>query len=348
MSLTRWPRKITGRYLAIDLGTANTIIYSMGEGIILNEPSLVIVANNKVVAVGKKAKEMLGRTPRGYEVVRPLEDGVISDFGACEEMLKVFLQKAVKTGYVKPKMVFCVPSGVTPVQQGAVQQAAINAGGRKPIYIIEESVAAAIGSGLMINEAAGKMIVDIGGGTTEVAVLSFGSIMVSHSETTGGEKITQSIINYLIKEHRVSVGDNTAENIKINMASAWPLHTEAEADIVVRDLETGLPRKLRINTMEIREAIHEPVMEIVDAIRKVLGNEKSDPALIADLMKTGIYLAGGGAYLTGLSNLIQSETGFKAIVVNQPELVVAKGSGKSLEEIDSYRGVLYAYGSHNW
>ncbi|MFM8531559.1 MAG: rod shape-determining protein, partial [Ilumatobacteraceae bacterium] len=276
-----------GRDIAIDLGTANTLIYVRGQGVVLNEPSVVAldVADGRPVAVGHEAKRMMGRTPGHIRAVRPLKDGVIADFEVCEKMLRFFIQKVHSSRWSKPRMVICVPSGITGVEQRAVQDAAEYAGARKPVHIIEEPMAAAIGADLPVHEPSGNMIVDIGGGTTEVAVISLGGIVTAQSVRVAGDELDEAVMQYLKKEFSLAVGERTAEEIKIQMGSAWPFDREVTAEVRGRDLISGLPRTISISTEQVREALAEPVSAIVDAVRTTL--DKTPPELAADIMHVG-------------------------------------------------------------
>ncbi|HWH34442.1 MAG TPA: rod shape-determining protein [Acidimicrobiales bacterium] len=337
---------IMGRDMAVDLGTANTLIYVRGRGIVLNEPSVVAIniKDGRPVAVGTEAKRMLGRTPSHIQAVRPLKDGVIADFEICEKMLRYFIHKVHQRRWVKPRMVICVPSGITGVEQRAVQEAAEFAGARKPAYIIEEPMAAAIGAGLPVQEPTGNMIVDIGGGTTEVAVISLGGIVASQSARVGGDELDDAILQYIKKEYSVALGERTAEEVKITLGSAWPLEEELTAEIRGRDLVTGLPKTILTSTSEIREALEEPVSSIVDAVKVTL--DKTPPELAADIMEGGIVLTGGGALLLGLTERLQAETGMPIRVADNPLQSVAIGSGQSLEEFEALKGVLFSSNQH--
>jgi rod shape-determining protein MreB len=328
--------------MAVDLGTANTLVYVRGEGIVINEPSVVAVnvRDGRPVAVGLEAKRMLGRTPAHIKAVRPLKDGVIDDFEMCETMLRYFIQQVHQQRFARPRMVICVPAGVTPVEQRAVQDAAENAGARKPAYIIEEPMAAAIGAGLPVQEPSGNMIVDIGGGTTEVAVISLGGVVTKQSVRVGGDELDESIMQFLKKEYSLAIGERTAEEVKIVLGSAWPLEQEMYAEVRGRDLVTGLPQTVVIATDEIREAIEEPVSAIVDAVKTTL--DRTPPELAADIMERGVVLAGGGALLTGIDVRIHHETGMPVLVAPDPLHCVAIGSGQSLEEFDALKGVLFS------
>jgi rod shape-determining protein MreB len=332
--------------MAVDLGTANTLIYVRGRGIVLDEPSVVAinVKDGRPVAVGTEAKRMLGRTPSHIQAIRPLKDGVIADFEICEKMLKYFIHRVHQRRWARPRMVICVPSGITGVEQRAVQEAAEYAGARKPAYIIEEPMAAAIGAGLPVQEPTGNMIVDIGGGTTEVAVISLGGIVTSQSVRVGGDELDDAILQYIKKEYSVALGERTAEEVKITLGSAWPLEEELTAEIRGRDLVTGLPKTILTSTSEIREALEEPVSSVVDAVKVTL--DKTPPELAADIMEQGIVLTGGGALLLGLTERLQAETGMPISVANNPLQSVAMGSGQSLEEFEALKGVLFSSSQH--
>ena len=338
---------IMGRDMAVDLGTANTLIYVRGRGIVLNEPSVVAinVKDGRPLAVGLEAKRMIGRTPAHIEAIRPLKDGVIADFEICEKMLRYFIHRVHQRRWVKPRMVICVPSGITGVEQRAVQEAAEYAGARKPAYIIEEPMAAAIGAGLPVQEPTGNMIVDIGGGTSEVAVISLGGIVSSQSVRVGGDELDDAIIQFIKKEYSLALGERTAEEVKIALGSAWPLQEELHAEIRGRDLITGLPKTIVTTTEEIREAIEEPVSAIVDAIKVTL--DRTPPELAADIMETGIVVAGGGALLHGLDARLQHETGMPIVLADNPLACVAIGSGQSLEEFEALKGVLFSSNNQN-
>jgi rod shape-determining protein MreB len=331
---------LMARDMAVDLGTANTVVYVRGRGIVLDEPSVVAVnvRDGRPLAVGLEAKRMIGRTPAHIQAIRPLKDGVIADFEICEKMLRYFIQKVNASRWVKPRMVICVPSGVTGVEKRAVQEAAVFAGARKEPFIIEEPMAAAIGAGLPVHEPSGNMIVDIGGGTTEVAVISLGGIVASQSVRIGGDELDEAIINFIKKEYSLALGERTAEEVKITLGSAWPLMEELHAEIRGRDLITGLPKTIVTSTEEIREALDEPVSAIVDAVKVTL--DKTPPELAADIMEKGIVLAGGGALLHGLDARLQHETGMPIVVAADPLHCVAIGGGQTLEEFDVLKNVL--------
>jgi rod shape-determining protein MreB len=330
---------LLGRDMAVDLGTANTLVYVRGRGIILNEPSVVAVdvKDGKPLAVGAEAKRMIGRTPSNIQAIRPLKDGVIADFEICEKMLRYFIHRVHQRRFAKPRMVICVPSGITGVEQRAVMEAAEFAGARKA-YIIEEPMAAAIGAGLPIHEPTGNMVVDIGGGTTEVAVISLGGIVSSQSIRVGGDELDEAIIAYVKKEHSLALGERTAEEIKITLGSAYPLAEELYAEVRGRDLVTGLPKTLVVSTQEIRKAIAEPVSAIVDAVKVTL--DKTPPELAADIMEQGIVLTGGGAMLHGLGARLHEETSMLIVTAPNPLNCVAIGAGQCLEEFDVLKHVL--------
>ncbi|MEY4175124.1 MAG: rod shape-determining protein MreB [Actinomycetota bacterium] len=329
-----------GRDLAIDLGTANTLIYARGQGIVLNEPSVVAldIQDGRPVAVGFEAKRMMGRTPGRIKTIRPLKDGVIADFEVCEKMLRYFIQKVHASRWSKPRMVICVPSGITGVEQRAVQDAAEYAGARKPVHIIEEPMAAAIGSDMPVHEPSGNMIVDIGGGTTEVAVISLGGIVTAQSVRVAGDELDEAVLQYVKKEFSLAIGDRTAEEIKIHMGSAWPLDDELTADIRGRDLISGLPRTIPLTTEQVREALAEPVSAIVDSVKATL--DRTPPELAADIMERGIMLTGGGALLAGLDRRLSHETGMPINIARDPLHSVVIGSGRALENIDAMRGLM--------
>lgn len=329
-----------GRDLAIDLGTANTLIYVRGQGVVLDEPSVVAINVNdgRPVAVGMEAKRMMGRTPNHIKAIRPLKDGVIADFEVCEKMLRYFIQKVHASKWSKPRMVICVPSGITGVEQRAVQDAAEYAGARKPVHIIEEPMAAAIGADLPVHEPSGNMIVDIGGGTTEVAVISLGGIVTAQSVRVAGDELDDAVLQYVKKEFSLAIGDRTAEEVKIQMGSAWPLEEELTADIRGRDLISGLPRTIQLTTEHVREALAEPISAIVDAVKTTL--DKTPPELAADIMEDGIMITGGGALIGGLDERLSHETGMPIRIAHEPLYSVVIGSGRALENIDAMRGLM--------
>jgi rod shape-determining protein MreB len=332
--------KMFSKDIAVDLGTANTLVYVRGKGIVISEPSVVAINVNdgRPLAVGLEAKRMIGRTPSNIQAIRPLKDGVIADFEVCEKMLRYFIGRVNASKFSKPRMVICVPSGITGVERRAVQEAAEYAGARKPAYIIEEPMAAAIGAGLPVHEPTGNMVVDIGGGTTEVAVISLGGIVTAKSIRVGGDEMDEAIISYVKKHHSLALGERTAEQIKMTLASAYPLEEELRAEIRGRDLVTGLPKTVTITTEEIRAAIEEPTSQIVDAVKATL--DATPPELAADIMERGIVLTGGGALLAGLDRRLHEETGMPIVVAKNPLQCVAIGSGQCLEEFDALRQVL--------
>src|SRR5262245_40587547 len=329
-----------GRDLAIDLGTANTLIYTRGQGIVLDEPSVVAININdgRPVAVGLEAKRMMGRTPNHIKAIRPLKDGVIADFEVCEKMLRYFIQRVHASKWSKPRMVICVPSGITGVEQRAVQDAAEYAGARKPVHIIEEPMAAAIGANLPVHEPSGNMVVDIGGGTTEVAVISLGGIVTAQSVRVGGDELDEAVLQYVKKEFSLAIGDRTAEEIKIQMGSAWPMEEELTADIRGRDLISGLPRTIQLTTEHVRESLAEPVAAIVDAVKTTL--DKTPPELAADIMEDGITVTGGGALLGGLDTRLAHETGTPTRTAVHPLYRVVGGPGRALETAAPRRGLV--------
>jgi rod shape-determining protein MreB len=323
-----------GRDMAVDLGTANTLVYVRGRGIVLSEPSVVAIdqRTGEVHAVGIEAKRMLGRTPGTITAIRPLKDGVIADFDVTEQMLRHFIHKANGNRFAHPRVIVCVPSGVTGVEKRAVEEATLSAGARQA-YLIEEPMAAAIGAGLPVSDPTGSMIVDIGGGTTEVAVISLGGIVVSQSIRVGGDEMDEAIMNHLRKEYKLLIGQQTAEEVKLEIGSAWPMQEEAQAEVRGRDMLTGLPKTVILGSEDVRRALDEPVTQIIDAIRGTL--DKTPPELAADIMDRGIVLAGGGALLAGLDERLRHETHMPVHVAESPLTCVAVGSGRSLEEFEA-------------
>ena len=335
-----------GRDMAVDLGTANTLVYVRGKGIVLNEPSVVAINTNTggILAVGAEAKKMIGRTPGNIVAIRPLKDGVIADFDTTERMLRYFIQKVHRRRHLaKPRIVVCVPSGITGVEQRAVKDAGYAAGARK-VYIIEEPMAAAIGAGLPVHEPTGNMVVDIGGGTTEVAVISLGGIVTSQSIRTGGDELDAAIITYVKKEYSLMLGERTAEEIKMAIGSAFPSPDEPHAEIRGRDLVSGLPKTIVVSAEEIRKAIEEPVNSIVDAVKTTL--DKCPPELSDDIMDRGIVITGGGALLKGLDERLRHETGMPIHITDRPLDSVAMGSGKCVEEFEALQQVLISEPRH--
>ena len=332
--------------IGIDLGTANTLVYVRGEGIVLREPSVVAVdANsNEVLAIGKKAKEMLGRTPESITAVRPLKDGVIADFEVTAAMLKYFVRKAIKAGsFTRPHIVICIPSGVTEVERRAVREATLKAGARQ-VSVIEEPMAAAIGAGLPISEPTGSMIVDIGGGTAEIAVISLGGIVASRSVRMAGDMFDQAIIAFIKRKYNLLIGERTAEQIKIEIGSAYALDPELTMEIKGRNLVDGLPKNIVVHSEDVRGALLECLVKITTAIKETL--ERTPPELSADIIDRGITLTGGGALLRGLDQLIQSETGIDVHVAEDPLDCVAKGAGAVLDHVDVLHDVLDTDGGH--
>jgi rod shape-determining protein MreB len=328
--------------LSIDLGTANTLVYVRGKGIVCCEPSVVAVHKgsrntNRVLAVGKEAKEMLGRTPGNIVAIRPLKDGVISDFEVTEAMLSYFIRKVHnRKAFVRPRIIVAVPFGITQVEKRAVRESAASAGARE-VYLVEEPIAAAIGAGLPITEPSGNMIVDIGGGTTEVAIISLAGIVYSTSIRVAGDKMDEAIIQHLKRKYNLLIGERTAELIKISIGSASPASDDESMLVKGRDLVAGIPKTIEISSEEIRKALSDPINTIVEAVRMTL--ERTPPELSADIIDKGIVLAGGGALLTNIDDLLREETGLPVIVAEDPLSCVALGCGKILEELDLLRAV---------
>ncbi|MTI66698.1 MAG: rod shape-determining protein [Firmicutes bacterium] len=327
------------RDMGIDLGTANTLVYVKGKGIVVREPSVVAIKkqDNDVMAVGSEAKRMIGRTPGNIVAIRPMKDGVIADFDVTQSMIKYFLKKAYpKRTIVQPRVVVCVPSGVTEVEKRAVEEAALQAGA-KEAYLIEEPMAAAIGADLPVQEPTGSMVVDIGGGTTEVAIISLGGIVTSKSIRVGGDELDESIVQFIKKSYNLMIGERTAEEVKINIGSAYKKSKDDKMKIRGRDLISGLPKTIEITSGEIYEALKEPVASIIDAIKFTL--EKTPPELAADVMEFGIMLTGGGAMLNGLDKLVRKETGMPVNIAENPLDCVVLGTGKAVEDIEMLRRV---------
>ena len=326
-----------GQDIGIDLGTATVIAYIKGKGIVLREPSVVAVDNNTgdVLAVGQEARRMLGRTPGNIIATRPLKDGVISDYTVTEKMLKYFINKIGGKSIFAPRIMICIPSQVTEVEKKAVIDAASQAGARK-VYLIEEPIAAAIGAGIDISKPCGNMIVDIGGGTTDIAVISLGGSVVSTSIKVAGDKFDEAVVKYIKKKHNVIIGDRTAEELKVNIGCVYPKIQDVEMDIRGRDLGTGLPKTLTISSSEMMEALIEPAMMIVDAVHSVL--EKTPPELVADISDKGIYMTGGGSLLDGLDKLLKEKTGINVMIAQDTVSCVALGTGKALDNLDSLDG----------
>jgi rod shape-determining protein MreB len=324
--------------IGIDLGTANTLVFVKDQGIVLREPSVVAVraGTSQVLAVGDEAKRMLGRTPGNIVAVRPLKDGVIADFEMTESMLRHFITKVNSRKWVRPRVVIAVPSGITEVEKRAVKESAAHAGARE-VYLIEEPMAAAIGVGLPVQDAAGNMIIDIGGGTTEVALISLSGIVFSRSVRVAGDELDEAIAGYLKRAYNLMIGERTAEEIKIKIGSAYPMEKEVGMEVKGRDLVAGLPKTLTITSQEVREALLEPISTIVESVRVTL--ERCPPELSADLVDRGLVLAGGGALLRGLDKLLQEETGLPVHIAEDPLSAVAEGTGRALSEIKFLRQV---------
>jgi len=329
-----------GRDMAVDLGTANTLVYVRGRGVLLNEPSVVALSTQtrEILAVGSEAKRMLGRTPDNITAIRPMKDGVIADFESTEQMLRIFIQQVHRRRYfAKPRLVICVPSGITSVEQRAVKEAGYQAGARR-VYIVEEPMAAAIGAGLPVHEATGNMVVDVGGGTTEVAVISLGGIVTSLSVRIAGDDLDQAIVSWFKKEYSLMLGERSAEDVKMTLGSAFPMTSEPDAEVRGRDLVSGLPRTVNVSSAEIRQALEEPLHGIVDAVRTTL--DKTPPELAGDIMDRGLVLTGGGALLRGLDERLRHETGIPVHVAQDPLHSVAIGAGKCVEEFEALHQVL--------
>ena len=324
--------------VGIDLGTANVLVYIKGKGIVLNEPSVVAINNDtdEILAVGEDARQMLGRTPANIVAVRPLRDGVISDYDITERMLKYFIRKTCGAGRLfKPKIMVCVPSGVTEVEKRAVKEAATQAGG-KDVYLMEEPVAAAIGAGIDISRPDGVMIIDIGGGTTDIAVISLGGIVASTSVKMAGDKFDEAIIKYMRKAHKLYIGERTAEELKLTIGTAYPREETVSKECRGRDLVTGLPKSVDVTSEEMMDALEEPLYAITEAVHNVL--ERTPPELAADISNSGIIITGGGALLHGIDKRIEERTGIKVIVAEYPKSCVAIGTGKALDELDRLEG----------
>jgi rod shape-determining protein MreB len=337
-----WVYGLFSNDLAIDLGTATTLTYVKGKGIVAHEPSVVAVQKQggqvkRVLAVGKEAKEMLGRTPGNIVAIRPMKDGVIADFEVTEAMLRHFINRAHnRQTLVKPRIIICVPSGITEVEKRAVRDSALAAGARE-VYLIEEPMAAAIGAGLPITEPGGNMVVDIGGGTAEVAVISLAGIVACKSVRVGGDKMDEAIVHHIKRKYNLLVGERTAEKVKIEIGTAAPTDVVMTMEVKGRDLVAGIPKTVVIDSDEIREALSEPVSAIVDAVRVVL--ERAPPELCADIVDKGIVLTGGGSKLKNLDVLLSDETGLPVFLSDEPEFAVVLGTGAALDELDLLRDV---------
>ena len=326
-----------GQDIGIDLGTATVIAYVKGKGIVLREPSVVAVDNNtgEVLAVGKEARRMLGRTPGNIVATRPLRDGVISNYTVTEKMLKYFISRVCGKFVFAPRIMICIPSQVTEVEKKAVIDAASQAGARK-VFLIEEPIAAAIGAGIDISKPCGNMVVDIGGGTTDIAVISLGGSVVSESLKVAGDKFDEAIVKYIKKKYNVMIGERTAEDLKINVGCVYPKIQDSEMEIRGRDLVTGLPKTIIVHSSEMLEALIEPAMMIVDSVHSVL--EKTPPELAADISDRGIYMTGGGCLVDGLDKLLQAKTGINVMIAQEAVSCVALGTGKALDNLDSLDG----------
>ncbi len=322
--------------MAVDLGTANTLVYVKGRGIVLSEPSVVAIdqRTGAIHAVGIEAKRMLGRTPGNITAIRPLKDGVIADFDVTEQMLRHFIQKVHQSRWAHPRVVVCVPSGVTGVEKRAVEEATLSAGARQA-YLIEEPMAAAIGAGLPVGEPTGNMIVDIGGGTTEVAVISLGGIVVAQSIRVGGDELDEAIVNYVKREMKLLIGTQTAEEVKLEIGSAFAMREEMKAEVRGRDMISGLPKTVVLSSEQVREALAEPMAQIVEAVKVTL--DRTPPELASDIMDRGIVLAGGGSLLNGLDDRLRAETEVPIHIAESPLTCVAVGAGRSLEEFEVMR-----------
>ncbi len=337
-----WFQSLFSNDIAIDLGTATTLIYIKGRGIVSREPSVVAVqldarGQRRVLAVGKDAKEMIGRTPQGIEAIRPMQGGVIADFEITEAMLRYFINRAnSKRTLVRPRVIVCVPCGITDVEKRAVRESAESASARE-VFLIEEPMAAAIGAGLPIAEPAGNMIVDIGGGTTEVAVISLAGIVHSHSLKVGGDRMDQAIVDHLRRKYNLLIGERSAEQIKMRIGNAWGAPGMASMEVKGRDVAAGVPRTVMVGADEIREALSDPLGEIVRAVRGAL--ERTPPELSADIVDKGVVLAGGGALLTGIDQLLREETGLPILIADDPVSSVVKGAGMALDDADLLRHV---------
>jgi rod shape-determining protein MreB len=325
-----------GQDIGIDLGTASVLVYIKGKGIVLKEPSVVAIDNNtnKLLAVGEEARRMLGRTPGNIVAIRPLRDGVISDYDITERMLKYFIKKVCSNNFFKffkPRIMVCVPSGVTEVEKRAVEDAAVQAGAKRT-YLIEEPIAAAIGAGIDISKACGNMVVDIGGGTTDIAVISLGGIVVSNSIKVAGDKFDEAIVRYMRKKHNIMIGERTAEELKINIGTVYPRTQEVSLEIRGRNLISGLPKTITVTSSEMMEALEEPVTSIVEVVHSVL--ERTPPELSSDISDRGIIMTGGGGLLYGLDKLIQEKTNIKVYVADDAISCVALGTGKALDNLE--------------
>lgn len=326
--------------MAVDLGTASTLVYVEGKGIVLNQPSVVAIEKKTgmAIAVGDEAKKMLGRTPDEIKAIRPMKDGVIADFEICEEMLRAFIKMAQKRrSIIKPRVIVCVPSGITEVEKRAVRDSAEHAGARE-VYLVAEPIAAAIGVGLPVSSPIGSMVIDIGGGTTEIAVIALSGIVSNTSIRTAGDEMDEAIVEYLRKSYSVLIGEQTAEDIKIKIGSAFPVEESREMEVKGRDLVSGIPRAVKVRSEEIREALREPINLIVLAVKKAL--EQTPPELAADIVDAGIVMTGGGSLLRGLDALLREETNLPIKVADNPRECIVLGAGRILESQDNFDKVL--------
>ncbi len=326
--------------VAIDLGTANTLVYVKGKGIVLNEPSVVAIdkGSGEVLAVGREAKGMLGRTPDQISAVRPLQDGVIADFEITEQLLREFISKVQQRRFlIRPRIIICVPSGITEVEKRAVHDSAVHAGARD-VFLVAEPIAAAIGVGLPVSRASGNMVIDIGGGTTEIAVMSLNGIVSETSIRVGGDKMDDAINQYVKRKHNLLIGDQTAEQIKIKIGSAFPMEQEVEIEIRGRDLIKGIPKTIKVSSVEIRDAIQEPIEAIVEALKQSL--EKTPPELASDIVDRGITMTGGGSLLRGIDALLRETTNLPITVADDPLTCVVLGTGKILDNLDEFEKVV--------
>ena len=329
-----------GMDIGIDLGTATVLVYVKGKGIVLREPSVVAIDKNtdRILAVGEEARKMLGRTPGNIVAIRPLREGVISDYHVTEKMLKHFINKVCARGFFRlfrPRVMICVPSGVTEVEKRAVEDAAMQAGARKT-YLIEEPIAAAIGAGIDIAKACGSMVVDIGGGTSDIAVISLGGTVVSTSIKIAGDKFDEAIVRYMRKKHNIMIGERSAEDLKINVGTVYPRSQEVTMEIRGRNLVSGLPKTLKVSSWEMLEALEEPVSAIVEAVHSVL--ERTPPELASDISDRGIVMTGGGSLVYGFDKLLREKTGINVIIADEAVSCVALGTGKALEDLDLLKG----------
>jgi len=346
--MLRHIRGIFSNDLSIDLGTANTLIYSRGRGIVLNEPSVVAIRQDRhqgggrsVVAVGEEAKKMLGRTPANITAIRPLKDGVIADFTVTEKMLQHFIRKVHETRLIRPspRVLVCVPCGSTQVERRAIKESAISAGARE-VYLIDEPMSAAIGAGLPIDEARGSMVLDIGGGTSEVAIISLSGIVYANSARVGGDRLDEAIISFVRRNYGTLIGESTAEMIKKQIGSAYPLNDVKEMEVTGRNLAEGIPKSFIINSNEVLEALQEPLSGVVDSVKIAL--EQTPPELTADVAERGLVLTGGGALLSNIDRLLEEETGLPVLVAEDPLTCVARGGGRALELMDKRGGDIFA------